>query len=43
MQNKTEATRICKARKTATLIDYFISDIYVKINSARHSNSIGSI
>ena len=30
LQNKTEATRICKASKTATLIDYFISDIYVK-------------
>ena len=30
IQNKTEATGICKARKTATLIDYFISDIYVK-------------
>ena len=30
IQNKTEATRICKAGKTATLIDYCISDIYVK-------------
>ena len=30
IQNKTEATRICKASKTATLIDYFVSDIYVK-------------
>ena len=30
IQNKTEATRICKAGKTATLIAYFISDIYVK-------------
>ena len=30
IQNKTEATRICKTVKTATLIDYFISDIYVK-------------
>ena len=29
IQNKTEATRICKAGKTATSIDYFISDIYV--------------
>ena len=30
IQKKTEATRICKADKTATLIDYFISGIYVK-------------
>ena len=42
VQIKTEATRICKAGKTATLIDYFISDIYVRkpIFSVRHSNSI---
>ena len=43
IQKKTEATRICKAGKTATLIDYFISDIYVKKNHCvRHSNSIWS-
>ena len=29
-QNKTEATHICKASKSATLIDYLFYDIYVQ-------------